>query len=733
MTLMMEDKNLHKKNLKMLLKDISALGSIEEKTLYIRSSSYVKEVLENEIWLQSFLNELTLSGQYVLLSFIALGQGAHLVKMRDSLTTWRKSFLKLIKVFEEIEQFYSEIGGIIGYHMTFLTLLEAGKVENQLNESVAYYKPEGIDISNSDYETEGYVYEALKNLDALAEVYPVGGAGDRLQLRCRKTKELLPAACLEFNGKTLLEGLFRDLQAKEYLHYKLFGKQVNIPAILMTSEDKSNHHQIRTILQKLNWLHRKESSFYFVIQPMVPVITIEGEWLFSSPFELALKPGGHGVVWKLVREANIFAQLLENGISKVLVRQINNPMAGVDSGILAFAGVGFSRNAHFGFASCERLLGTSEGMIVLREKEKDSHFEAAIANIEYTEFVQKGLPDIAKAPGSHFSIYPSNTNILFGDIKKLIHASTKSPFPGLLVNMKMQVKVKDENGLEHEISAGRLETMMQNISETMVKVFKDRIDSHTSSDLPVFVTYNKRRKTISVTKKCFIPGKPLEETPEGCYYEQELNSYELLTAHCHMKLPPMPLAHEYIEKGPALIFHFHPALGPLWNVIGQKLRGGKLSWGSELHLEVAELDLENLELDGSLLIQSERPIGHLNEEELLQYSEESSKCELYDVKVVNKGIDRLKVQEWWRGELPRKEAVEIKLHGNAEFYAEKVTFIGSYHIEVPSGHRMIAKEKEGKIEFTLTRIGAPTWSWKYSVNSKNEIKLKKSEIRAPRT
>lgn len=34
---------------------------------------------------------------------------------------------------------------------------------------------------------------------------------------------------------------------------------------------------------------------------------------------------------------------------------------------------------------------------------------------------------------------------------------------------------------------------------------------------------------------------------------------------------------EYLQRGPAFIFVFHPALGPLWDVIGQKVRSTILS------------------------------------------------------------------------------------------------------------------------------------------------------------
>jgi len=58
----------------------------------------------------------------------------------------------------------------------------------------------------------------------MAEIYPVGGAADRLRLQDEKTGSFLPAAQLLFGGKTLLESMIADLSAREYVHYKLFGR-----------------------------------------------------------------------------------------------------------------------------------------------------------------------------------------------------------------------------------------------------------------------------------------------------------------------------------------------------------------------------------------------------------------------------------------------------------------------------------------------------------------------------
>lgn len=61
---------------------------------------------------------------------------------------------------------------------------------------------------------------------------------------------------------------------------------------------------------------------------------------------------------------------------------------------------------------------------------------------------------------------------------------------------------------------------------------------------------------------------------------------------CGMRsVPEVGDVAQYLEQGPGFIFLFHPALGPLWDVIAQKIRGGALGDGSELVLEVAEARL----------------------------------------------------------------------------------------------------------------------------------------------
>jgi hypothetical protein len=97
-------------------------------------------------------------------------------------------------------------------------------------------------------------------------------------------------------------------------------------------------------------------------------------------------------------------------------------MAATDCTLLALAGTGHASRRSFGFASCNRAVGASEGMNVLQRRkrlvrDKDSgelvpQYEYGVTNVEYTEFTRLGIED-KTADGGTESAFPANTNILY--------------------------------------------------------------------------------------------------------------------------------------------------------------------------------------------------------------------------------------------------------------------------------------------------------------------------------
>jgi len=691
---------------------------MEEKNLVDRLSILGKEAEVHEYFkgkkeLSAFISSLTTVEKVCAYSLILLKETA--LSLDHFEVGREKEVHSLLHSLSYVEAFYESLGGLIGYVVTFMELLQ-GKTKNQ--EEVIYQAPVGLDLRDESNEVRENVVRGIKELSKIAAIFPIGGAGDRLDLHDEETGEPLPAAKLKFAGHTLLSHMFRDLQALEYIHFQLFKETVHVPVALMTSREKDNYSHIESICEEHHWFYRDKARLFNVIQPLVPVITTEGRLAFSAPLHLHLKPGGHGVIWKLAIDSKVFADLEKLGVTKGLVRQVNNPVASTDHTMLGLLGRGFVLDGVFGVVACDRPLHIAEGMVVLKRKEE----EVTLTNVEYTDFVKEGISDVPVVDGSSFSKFPANTNLLFIDLKAIEKIVEKNPFPGLLVNAKQQFTVVCEKGDIDEVYGGRLESIMQNVADHLYYASprENRLKS-----LPSFVVLNQREKTLSTTKSLYHEGGSFDQTPEKAFFDLQENFRTLLKIHCRCEVPEARVIEESLERGPPLLVTFHPALGPLWEVIGQKIRVSTFKEDSELYLEVAEVDIEALTLEGSLVVHAEHSLGQLGEDGFLIYGQGSSRISLKEVSIVNRGVDRKKIGRFWEGDFPHHESLEIILRGESEFHAEGVTFKGSYRIEVPDKHRMIAKEEGGKIRFHLERLKSPTWEWSYSVDENFHIVLKR--------
>ncbi len=672
------------------LKKTKELGEKQEILL-----NYAKVAQEVEAGkLDPFLGITTdLTSKIALFSVVAVGQQEILFQCAAE-DLPKEKVRHFLAQLVSIERFYESIGGIVGYHAQVLKLLlprTTGKAR------ASFSRFPGVNLSNLTEEAQQSVWEGILCLDEMAEIYPLGGLGSRLNL-LSKSAEALPAASLPYAGRTLLEGLVRDVQAREFLYNRLFNKQITVPIALMASFEKNNHERVRAVCEKQNWFGRPHESFRIFHQISVPVVTEEGKWSMKNFLELNLQPGGHGALWKAAEEGGIFFWLQGQEKSKVLIRQINNPIAGIDIGLLALVGIGKSQKKTFGFASCERLPHAAEGVLVLVEEEDGTK---RLSNIEYTDFKRYDIDDQPVEGG--YSRYPANTNILYADLDQILPIIKKNPLPGLTLNMKNKEPYLAPNGVKSELIGGRLESMMQNIS--------DALTAPPGEPLPTFLTYNLRRRTISAAKRSFEQGKSLLETPEGSFYDLQFNAHDLLKNVCSMEVDPFCSPEEYLNKGPSHHILYHPALGPLYDLIRQKIQGGRLAMFAELQLEIADLILDQLLLDGSLLIHAKNTLGH-NSQGIIRYSQRTGKCFLKNVTVVNKGINRKTTTNYWKNQIKRHQALKIVLQGHSEFYAENVAFHGDKTIVVPNGERWIAsQEADGRIRFQVEKAG---WKWEYS-------------------
>lgn len=669
------------------------LKTLQEKSLCLDQSSVVQKELFSHSSRFNIYQKCTELEKYVLKSIFVIGEGKIIFK--DPLLDLDQ-IRPLLKTFVEIEAFYEGIGGIIGYQ--FLLIDSMVFSSKSAANTRHYLPPNYIDITKLTLDVREKIYLALQKLPEMGELYPLGGAADRLHLQHPITKKALPAAMMQFNQRSLLEILVEDVKAKEDLYQKLFAKKITIPIGIMTSHEKDNHNAILSLCKASNWFGKAKQDFFFFTQPSVPVVDEKGRWIVTKPYSVFLKPGGHGTIWKLAKQSGCLDWMKKQGKTKIMVRQINNPIAGLDYGLLAFYGYGVSKRYLFGFASCPRRVHSAEGVNVLVEKQEGLHYEYGISNIEYCEFKKYGIEDKPLNKGGLYSRFSSNTNLLFADLEAVENKVDSCPFPGALINFKPVLLPFSKQ----KIFAGRLESTMQNMADVFVEKIKQRQPSYTPQK--TFVTYNHRNKTISTTKRVYSLNKDPIETPEKCFYDLLENHYDLLSNYCRFQLPKFVDLKTYLQKGPSFLFSYLPSLGPLYSIISQKIQGGVLHKRSEMVLNLSEILIQNITVKGSLCIQGE---------------DLTSACILKNVKVQNKGVDYSK-SHFWKGEIHRKESLQIILSKNSRLYIEDVSFLKGEKIFVREG-QLVRINKKG---ITKTAYNSQAKGlWKYRFEKGYEIKL----------
>ncbi len=674
-----------------LLRKLKLATSINKKNQILNGEPKVIKYLDSHPFLKKIIKDVSPFDKYIIKSLIIIDQANNIFFDFEKIPNSQKLLKDLLQDLKKIDEFYKSIGGLVGYHLKFLDLLKP-KVHKKNN--VSFLKTPYIDITKFNTTAKKLVDVGLKNLDKFGFILPMGGAGDRLNLFDVKTKKPLPVAALNFQGRSLVENIIRDIQGLEYLYYKTYNKKILTPVMIMTSDEKDNHRQILDIFEKNDYFCRDKKSFLFVKQPLVPLITKEGFWVLKAPLKLVLKPSGHGAIWHALKNQKGFDFFKRFNRKKVLIRQINNPIAGLDYLQLSFMGAAFQDSKAFGFVSCKIKKGVKEGINVLKELKQKHGYLYNISNIEYTDFHRffKNL--------SFFEItskFLANTNILIADLKEVRKAVLKNPLPGLTINLKTEIFSKDKLKTADKLKAARLESMMQNISDNILDFRKEKIKKTDLFNLKTFLVLSDRKKTISTTKVAYKKKISILETPQRCYFDMLLNYHDLLKNYCHVKMPKMPSFNEYLIKGPSFICDINPMMGPLYSIISKKIKKGKIYGGSEIKLEVAEVLIENLSLNGSLLIET-----NLIQSKKNVYN--TSFCVLKNVKVKNLGIDKAANNNFWQNDIKRKEYLKIFLGKSSQCYIESVEFINTHEIIVPSFHKMFVFQKNSKITYKIEKM-----------------------------
>ncbi len=627
-------------------------GKFKKKQTRAEALAYLRSI--QELTLPTALDE---KNEYFYRLLIDIGQA----QLFDAISIPFSS--SLLQDLEEIDFFYHEIGGILGYQKLVEQKLEANPkiIEDEV------FPPQMISIEDQSPLIKKSIETGLENLPKLCEIYVVGGAADRLGWFDLETKTPLPAASFSFLGKTLLQYLVEDLIAREYAYFKVYGKKVITPICLMTSHETNNHKKMVELLEKQNYFGRPKETFFFIKQPMVPVVDKKGKWIVDQG-KIVLKPSGHGALWTAGLKKNVFQLLKNQNREYGLVRQINNLIIGVDENLLAFYGLGIEKKKNFGFFVTQRIQGNSEGVVVCQIKKEDK--KKIVTNIEYCQIESIQLSNE----------FPANTNLLFFHLDGIETAIQKLPFPGTLLNFK---------SFQDAAGSARIELTMQNLAEA----FDDDDLDPKLEHQQVFLAYQEREKAISTIKRLENRHGCWDETPQQVFYDRYQMIDTLLRRACGSQLPEKSDEIEEFLKSPPFFFFYHPALGPSFKEIGRKVQKLKIKSGSWIDLNIAECSIRDLVVKGALEVRSRSLTGQ-KEASICDFSHHPSRLIIQNSEIENEGI----FQETWQAKplsLPKlKQCCKIEIGYDALLIFLDTEIKGDQFIQVPDSQIIVYQKDQ---------------------------------------
>lgn len=573
-------------------------------------------------------------GRYIVWAFYLLGQ-VHIVDFL--LDTDKKLFSKRVRLIDrlqKLENLYEKQGGCLGYHLEFSKCLNQKKKYNFEKFSSCSF----LELSSlSQQEISFHVFLGIQTLLETGLCLLAGGRAERFF----DSSSERSMASLKFFKKSLLERVLEDIEGLEILYEKFFHRSLTIPLIIMVSSSISLEDSCFIEIKKKD---RYLNGFLkILVQSDFPVISSEGLFLLDNG-ELITLPGGHGMLWREAYQQGYFQYFKNLGIKHILIRQINNPLAGLDKNLLLLLGISCAENKSFGVISCPKDVRYSEGSWVkVSDKETSAHI-----NVEYVDFPYLDSRLLEKAP--------ANTNILYFNLEKNWETLSQLPVFEPILNMK--TFVTKNCAKEKQLVGGRLECLIQDFT----KFLKDATDENPS----VLILNSSRETVISSIKK------PLKEscleTPEKAFFDYTNCSRKLLEL-CHIILPERRSWKNFLTLGPEFIFEYQPSLGPIYALIQKKIFQGNFFEHSVIELNITDVFFRNISVSGHFIVSSSF----------------SGKCFLKNVKIENQGSFFENPKESWKGELCTTECLKISLDEGSKIYAENVLLQGNLHIDVPKG------------------------------------------------
>ncbi|MEK7307601.1 MAG: UTP--glucose-1-phosphate uridylyltransferase, partial [Nitrospirota bacterium] len=492
-------------------------------------------------------------------------------------------------------------GGLAAYRANGIKLLEASAKEENPFDGYIPKVPQGVELTTDHEQLLELQSKGLEVSGRLAVVLAAGGLGERLGYDGIKLS--IPIDLV--TATTYLECYINSIITFQESSNRLNNEDRRIPFVIMTSNDTDA--MTKEALEDLSFIRDEEAgyarysgrgiSIYIVKQGAVPAITNnQGDFCLKEGnlYSLQAKPHGHGDVHKLLYQSGLVDSWVEQGITHTVFIQDTN--AQVFNAVLAGLAVSIERGFDFNFLTAPREAAEAVGAVTeLVHKNGTS----MICNVEYNQ-----LDPVLKAtvnpegdvldPKTGKSPYPGNLNIII--VKNTKYKQVLDQTKGIVAE-SVNPKYTDDTRATFK-KPTRLETFMQDIA----KVFGESSVS--------FTNFEKRDVFSPVKNNIEVAA----ENPKNGNYPDSMATGEADHYKYFRKLLAQAGVDIDIEgnertswgvpyqEGAKVVLS--PDFAMTEQEVINKVTGGTISDRSTLIVDGQDITIENLQLDGTLIIKT---------------------------------------------------------------------------------------------------------------------------------
>ncbi|MFA5380201.1 MAG: UTP--glucose-1-phosphate uridylyltransferase, partial [Dehalococcoidia bacterium] len=477
--------------------------------------------------------------------------------------------------------------------------------------------PEGAELTGIDDNYHMLEEIGIERANRIAVVMVAGGLGERLGYSGIKVSIPLSLVTMD----TYLDWYLKNTLALQEKSNRINVTNYHIPFVIMTSPDTDARTKELLESRGFRVVEENDEGQYsryegsdldveIIRQGAVPAVKdVEGNFTLEQPeaeqdqatgknkagnYLLKTKPHGHGDVHMLLEHYGLVDKWIRDGRTHTVFIQDTNGQ--VFNAIPAGIGVSVELGLDFNFLTVPREAGAKVGAIVDLVRRDGS---VMTANVEYNQ-----LEPVLMASGhvegdaadkqTGKSPYPGNLNIFI--VKNTSYGRVLNATGGVIGEF-VNPKFADSTRKAFK-TATRLETMMQDLAKVMGERSKVGFTNFNERDVFSPVKNSLAGGAENVEKKGIYPDTMATGEADLYKYYRKL----LKMAGVDIDVEGQKKVTQGIPYSEGAKVVLSPAFGRTVKEVLGKVKGGRISGRSTLYLEGEGIEIEDLDLDGTLIV-----------------------------------------------------------------------------------------------------------------------------------